>query len=91
MARAQICLAWLMSLIVVYTSGSTGTPVCIFGQKIAKPAASTPEEFTVFIKLATAKWSRVIRAAGITLTSRAESKRSKMNPYDIILSQRLER
>jgi tripartite-type tricarboxylate transporter receptor subunit TctC len=33
----------------------------------AEPVGSTPEEFTAFIKSEAAKWSRVIREAGITL------------------------
>ncbi len=33
----------------------------------AEPVGSTPEEFTAFIKAEAAKWSRVMREAGISL------------------------
>jgi tripartite-type tricarboxylate transporter receptor subunit TctC len=33
----------------------------------AEPVGSTPEEFTAFIKAEAAKWSRVIREAGISM------------------------
>jgi len=34
----------------------------------AEPVGSTPEEFTAFIKAEAAKWSRVIREAGISMS-----------------------
>jgi tripartite-type tricarboxylate transporter receptor subunit TctC len=68
MTRAQVYLTKLVRLIVPCMICNTDTTAHIFGQKLAGPASSAPEEFTVFIKAEAAKWSRVIREAGITLT-----------------------